>query len=244
MRGNDAYSRSVAAPTARRRSSRSSSARSPLQREIAFELLPQIVEQQRILTQLLRKHPLRQAGREHDLEHSAPGLMRAADEDASVSIRRRLHLERQQSSGEDIADFEQRDRSDCGHRPQIGEHPQHVFRLAEDARREPLEALQPIAPGRFVGPLRDRLDQRERKGAQVLEILQLAFEVRNARRVWLVFRELANLQAILLRQTIQAPRPALAAADDSRLDEQAFPFPGRPERARRTSGLVIRDLRD
>ena len=77
-----------------------------LQREVFVEVLPQIVEQQRILTQLLRKHPLCQAGREHDLEHAAPGLMRAADEDASVSIRRRLHFERQQSSREDITDFE------------------------------------------------------------------------------------------------------------------------------------------
>ena len=83
-----------------------------------------------------------------------------------------------------------------------------MFGFAQDARREPLEALQPIAPGRFVGPLRDRLDQRERKGAQVLEILQLAFEVRDARRVRFLFRQLANLQAILLGQTIQTPRPA------------------------------------
>ena len=168
--------------------------------------------------------------------------MRAADEDASVSIRRRLHLERQQSSGEDITDFEQRDRSDCRHRPQIGQHPQHVLGLAEDARREPLEALQPVAPGRFVGPLGDRLDQRERKGAQVLEILQLALEVRDARRVRFVFRQLANLQAILLRQTIQAPRPAFAAADDGGFDQQALPFPGRPKGAGHDcAGSVIGD---
>ena len=145
--------------------------------------------------------------------------MRAADEDAPVSIRGRLHLERQQSSREDVTDFEQRDRSDCRHRAQIGEHPQHVFGLAEDARREAFEALQPIAPRRFVGPLRDSLDQRNGKGAQVLEILQFSFELWDARRVWLVFHQLANLQAVLLRETIQTPCPALAAADDCRLDQ-------------------------
>ena len=137
MRGNDAYSRSVAAPIARRSRSRSSSARSPFSERSFVEILPQIVKQQRILAQFLRKHPLGQAGREHDLERTAPGLMRAADEDAPVAIRRRLDLERQQSSGEDVADFEQRDRSDCSHRAQIGEHAQHVFGLSQDARREP-----------------------------------------------------------------------------------------------------------
>ena len=39
------------------------------------------------------------------------------------------------------------------------------------------EALKPIAPGRLIGPLGYRLDQRQRERTQVLEVLQLAFEV-------------------------------------------------------------------
>jgi hypothetical protein len=127
--------------------------------QIASELLSQIVEQQRVLTQLLRKQTLRQAWRENNFERSAPGLMRAADKDPAVAIRRRFHLKREKAIGENIANFHQRNRSDSGHGSEIGQHPEDVLRLPQDAPREAFETLEPIAPSGLVRPLGYRLNQ-------------------------------------------------------------------------------------
>jgi hypothetical protein len=79
----------------------------------------------------------------------------------------------------------------------------------------------------------------------VLQVLQLALEVRDARRVGLLFCQLANLEAVLLGQTVQAPCPALAAAYDGGLDKEAFPFPRRAEGTSKdcANELGVRQLR-
>ena len=146
--------------------------------------------------------------------------MRTADEHPSVSIRRRLHFERQQSIGEDVANFGQRNRSDCGHRSQIGQHSQHVLGFSKDPRREALEALQPVAPRRFVWPLGHRVDEREHERAQVLEILQLTLEMRDARRIRVVFPQLGDSQAIFFarpfKRRVQRSLPPITADSTSR----------------------------
>ena len=96
----------VAAQSPDGRSRRSCSARIAFEREVAFELVPQIRRASAVFAQFLRKQPLCQAGQKHDLEHTAPGLMRTADEDSSVPVRRGIHFGRQKPIGENIANLE------------------------------------------------------------------------------------------------------------------------------------------
>jgi len=102
--------------------------------------------------------------------------MRAADEDASVAIGRRLFVERAQPFGEDVARLFEPDRANGGHRAQLAEHAQHARRPAQHARRQIAEALEPLAPGRVYRPGRERLHDGKREVRQVCEVLSIALE--------------------------------------------------------------------
>ena len=159
--------------------------------------------------------------------------MRAADEDASVAIGRRLLVERAQPFGEDVARLLEPDRTDSAHRAQLAEHAQHARGPAQHARRQLAEALEPLAPGRVCRPGRERLDDRKREVRQVREVLAIALEADEPGR----FRVLAqalflDARLVALAQAAQPPAPALGiAADDRRLDDQPLPLPRRAESA-------------
>ena len=95
--------------------------------------------------------------------------MRTPDEDAPVAIRGRFDLKRAEAIGQHDTDFGERDRSHRGHRPQVGQHAQDVFRLLEKAWRDTLQTLKPVAPCGPIGPLAYRLDERQRECAQMLK---------------------------------------------------------------------------
>ena len=69
------------------------------------------------------------------------------------------------------------------------------------------------------------------------QVPQVALESRDARRLRLLAFQLRDAVAELGRQAVEPPPPpalpvcASAAPDDRRLDDQLFPFPGRPQRA-------------
>ena len=65
---------------------------------------------------------------------AATRLMRRTDEHAAVAARGWIRVEQQQTLGKDAARFIEIDRADVGHRPQIGEHAQHLRRCPQRAR--------------------------------------------------------------------------------------------------------------
>ena len=100
-----------------------------------------LVEEHRVFARLLRKHPFGESGNKDDPERSAARLMRAADEDRAVSVRRRVILDRTESIREDVADFLERHRADGAHGPQLCEDAQHARGFSENtAARAPRTA--------------------------------------------------------------------------------------------------------
>ncbi len=200
-----------------------------------------LVEEERILAQLLREEALGQPGHEHDLERAAARLVRAADEHAPVAVGRRLLVERAQAFGQHVARFLERDRTDGAHRAQLAEHAQHPRGSAQHARGQIAEPLEPLAPGRLRGPGRERLDDREREVREVGQILTVALEACQLRR----FRVLAQTllpdpRFVALAQPAQPPAPALGIAADNRcLDDQPLPLPRRAQPAFDDGGLII-----
>ena len=80
-----------------------------------------------------------------------------------------------------------------------------------------------------------------REAAQVPEVAQVAQIPADARRLGLVASQLAEPQAVVGGEPVEAPPPAalpvlaIAPGDDRRLDDELFPFPRRAQRARRRS---------
>ncbi len=136
-----------------------------------------------------------------------------------------------------VAGLVERHRPDVGHRPELGERLQHARRPPQRLVGQIAEPIDPLAPHRLVGPVGERIDDRQGKCAQVRQVPQIAFESRDARRFRLLAFQLRDAVAELGRQAVEPPPPpalpvcASAAPDDRRLDDQLFPFPGRPQRA-------------
>ncbi len=199
------------------------------------------IEEQRILAQLLREEPLGKAGHEHDLERAPAGLMRAADEDTSIAVGRRLLVERAQPFGEDVARLLEPDRADGSHRAQLAEHAQHARRPAQHPRRQLAEALEPLAPGGVCRPGGERLDDGQREVRQVCQVLAIALEADEPRRLG-IFAQALFLDPCLVAfaQTAQPAPPALGiAADDRGLDDHPLPLPRRAQSAFDDGGLVV-----
>ena len=200
-----------------------------------------LVEEERILAQLLRKEPLGQSGHEHDFERAAACLVRAADEHAPVAVGRRLLVERPQAFGQHVASFLERDWTDGAHRAQLTEHAQYPRRPAQHSRGKLAESLEPFAPGRLRGPRRERLDNRDREVREMGEVLAVALEAGELRRLRVLAQPfLADLRLIALAQPAQPPPPAFGiAADDRRLHNQPFPLPRRAEPAFHDGGQIV-----
>ena len=162
-------------------------------------------------------------------------LLRRADEDAAVTIRRRLLVERPQAFREDAAGLFERDRADRRHRPQLAEHPQDATRPAQHARRERGEALEPFAPRRGARPrppARRRAAGRRPSGARDCRCRARAAPTRAESGI-LTLR-FAQLPVELAAQAAQPAPPAFRiAADHGRVDDQLFPLPRRPQTHRR-----------
>ena len=120
-----------------------------LRRQRTIHFPPQVVQHQRVLARLLREHPLGEPGHEHDREAAAARLLRRADEHASVARAGGSASSNNRRSAQHAAGFVQIDRPHLRHRPQIGEHAQHVRRRAQHARDQRVEEIEPRAPQRL-----------------------------------------------------------------------------------------------
>ena len=190
-----------------------------------------LVEQQRILAQLLRKETFGEPGHEHDLEGATARLVRAADEHAPVAVGRRLLVEGSKAFGQHVARFLEADRADGAHRAKLAEHAQHARGPAEHPRRQLAEALEPLAPRRVRRPGRERLDDRERELREVREILPVALDAGQPRRFGIVAQAFfLDLRVVALAQAPEPATPALRITADHRcFDDQSLPFPRRTE---------------
>ena len=72
----------------------------------------------------------------------------------------------------------------------------HPLRLAQHHRRQRDEVVEPFAPRRRATATMPAVDDRQREGAQVREVAEIALERGGARRVGIV---------ALLRLPVQAP---------------------------------------
>ena len=202
------------------------------QRWIGLE--PQRVQQEGILTRLLRKHPLGQAWHEDDAEAAATRLLWRPHEDPAEPSRRWRGLQRQQPVAQHPARLVEVDRAHVRHRSQIREHPQHVRGRAKHARRKTRKTVQPFAPRARSRPGGQFLDDGKR---ELLEALQLVLDLAQRLRTTAVFtvfaHGLSHLRIEFGRLTSQPPPPARRVmADDRRVHEQPFPLPGSPQCSR------------
>lgn len=86
------------------------------------------------------------------------------------------------------------------------------------------EALEPFAPGGLFGEIVKALDEGEGETLKAAEPIELALEVL-AKGVLLLL-ERFEAEAEFGFETTEAALPAVPAADDSRVDEEAFPLGG------------------
>jgi hypothetical protein len=204
-----------------------------LKRQPGVEPLPRLVQQQRILARLLRKHPLRQGGDEHDVEAAAAELRGTAHQDPAVPAQRCVGFDGGHPIREDPRRFVERDRSDGAHRPEVREHTQDAVRPQQHARRQRLEQVQPFGPRRLYRPRGQRPHDRQRERREMIEVVDLSLELRDPARLGFGAHELAALQLAFVRQPLEAALPPILTGHDTRLGQQAFPFPRRPKRAAR-----------
>ena len=203
----------AAAPIAIFSSSRSALPRSSWPTSAGIERAPALVEQQRILARPLRDDALGQAGHEHDAERAAARLMRRADEHAAVAARRRLPVERDQAVVQHVARLLERDRTDLGHRPQLGERLQHARRPRAAPRVA--SALKRSSHSPQVAALRPRRPARRRSAARTARrcarLREVALEPRDARRLGLLALQLVDAVAVVGGQAVEPAPPARLA---------------------------------
>ena len=157
--------------------------------------------------------------------------MRASDEDRAESRPRRIPLNREQPVGEHVPRFVQPHGTDLRHGPQLREDLKHVVRAAQDARHEAAETIEPLSPRGRRRPGRERVDDRQREAAEVLEVVQIAGVPERNRRLGIVARLFADPEPQLLREAIEPAMPPVGAADHRRLDDQTLPLPRRTQGA-------------
>src|SRR5262249_31582954 len=78
-------------------------------------------------------------------------------------------------------------------------------------RGERGEALDPLAPERAIGPLRERVDDGQREVAEMGEIRQIALVPRDPRRLRFVLPQLVDADPVVGREPVEAAPPPRAA---------------------------------
>ena len=240
MRGYDATSRSRAAPSARRSSARSAAKRSSWTCERRARGARALgVEQQRILERLAREEPFREAGQEHRVERSAERVRQRADEDAAVAARRRLGVEERESIGEHRVDLLERDRSDVGHRTQLGEQALHALGVAQDEHGETLEQRSATRPtARLCGSAARASTigraKRARLSRRSISRRRYSVSVTSSEAVWRR-RRLSSSRRPASRRRQRSRPPITAASTRSRSQAAGVGRvgPGRARRRRR-----------
>ena len=107
--------------------------------------------------------------------------------------------------------------------------------MAQRARRQRGEAVEPVAPARLRGQRRQVVDQRQREAAEIVEGLEVPLDCRDLRGAGLVGRQLAQAERQFLAQAAEPPPPARGTArrsglgGDRRVDEQRLPAPRRAD---------------
>src|SRR5690349_15544842 len=96
-----------------------------LSRQFASEFPAEIVQEQRIFTQLLRKQAFGESRYEHDTERAAANLIGTANENAAVTMRRRFDFQRPKAIGKHVSNFCETHGSYGSHWPKIGKNAQH-----------------------------------------------------------------------------------------------------------------------
>ena len=170
--------------------------------------------------------------------------MRRPDEQPAVTPCRRFPVECDETIVQHVTRFFERDRPDLRHRAQVRQRFQHPLGTPQPASRECAEALDPVAPGALLGPLGQRIDDRQRELPQVLEVPAIAFESRDARGIGFVPLQLRDAVTEVGVEAVQpAPPPILPATNHRGFDDQLFPLPGRSQRAGDDRFLIRIDAR-
>ena len=236
-RGHERYARSAAAPTASRSCSRSSSARCFCfgeRRRQQVAALRRAAARPRAAaagTRVRRGRARRR--RRNDRPRAACGVptntrpcRRRGGSCVSVSSRG-VSTSRTSRSETGPTSAERRE---------LAQHAQDARRLPQHPRRQIAEHPQPLAPPpsrvREPWPRAHFADERERERAEVIELLEVALDGRDARRFRFVRRQLVEPPLVLLAQAAEPPFPPILMADHRRFDEQLLPPPGRAQRAR------------
>src|SRR4051794_9975312 len=120
-----------------------------LQRQLATRFTPEIVQQQRILTEPLWKQSLCEPRYEGDSKDPAAALIGTTNVHPAISHCRRLNLQRCQTFSKHVAHFRQSNRANRSHRTEIGENAQHKLRTPEHARSKLFEVRYPLPPARI-----------------------------------------------------------------------------------------------
>ena len=187
------------------------------------QVAPLRVSQERVFHHLLRKHLLRQTRHEHRVEAEAARRCHRRDEDLAVPLAGGWDRQLGQPARKNQPHFGEGDRPDRTHGSKLGEQRQHPGGVSKCAGGESAERVQPGGPRGARGERGESVEQRQREVAQGCEIGQLALD---PLRLGLVLDEGAERGAELRLEPLQPPLPAIAAADDSRVEEELLPTPG------------------
>ena len=149
--------------------------------EAAREPHALLVEEDRVLGDLLREETLRERGHEDDVEREAAHLLRAADEDLPVAPRVRLDRELGEARLEREPNFVETHWPDVTHRVQLCEEREDARRPPERTRRERGEPLDPLPPRRLDGELGQLGEQGQAVRTERANVGRHAIELRGAR---------------------------------------------------------------
>lgn len=195
--------------------------------ELAADLRPQCIEQERLLDDLARKHSLGQPGDKDGVEAQPARRFDRTHEHLAVVLQRRRDRPFENQGRKYIDDLSQRNRPDrCG-RGQLGERRQHPVGMLERPDGEAAQPFEPLAPVGGRGPAVEQIDQRQGISGEGREIVESAPHARGRGLVFVV--EFGQSGAELRGQTGEAPPPAIGRADHRCLDQLLFPAPRRAQ---------------
>ena len=199
-----------------------------LERQSRIEAYSIEVQEQRVLQDLAREESFCQARHEHGVETSTQGVGNSAHEHPTVAQAGRLVVQHREPLAQALANLFERHRPDRSHRAQAREETDHVVRIPQNPTGESLERLDPFVPGSRGRQLAQMIDHRQHEATKRLQLRDSRLEV-SLGRLFVVF-DIVELQEELLLQSVETRLPALFAAHDRSVHEQALPASGRTNR--------------
>lgn len=176
-----------------------------------------------------REDLLREADDEHVTKLLATDLAGVADPDRAAGDGRRMS-EFAERSEESALNFAKTHGAHRAHRLQGSEDLQDTFRRMKAARRERAKRVEPVGPRAAFGQRRELIQDRQREGAERLEVPHLIFQGLGACALCVDARALELKRT---KQPTETTLPSLARADHRSVDEKVF------EATRHSKGAVV-----